>query len=98
MTGLGTVAVSLGVSLVLGGIAQMLTPLPKLPASGARDEIQSDYFNGPVNTTAQGGAVPVLYGELFVGSAVISAGISVEQIQPDQGVIVPPRDPDNYIP
>ena len=35
-------------------------------------------FNGPVNTTAQGNPVPLLYGEMFVGSATISAGIYSE--------------------
>ena len=35
-------------------------------------------FNGPVNTTAQGNPVPLLYGELFVGSSTISAGIYSE--------------------
>jgi len=35
-------------------------------------------FNGPVNTTAQGNPVPVLYGQLRVGSQVVSAGISTE--------------------
>ncbi|HCW20974.1 MAG TPA: phage tail protein, partial [Achromobacter sp.] len=35
-------------------------------------------FNGPVNTSAQGIPVPVLYGRMIVGSAVISAGIYAE--------------------
>ena len=35
-------------------------------------------FNGPVNTTAQGNPVPVIYGEMIVGSATISAGIYSE--------------------
>jgi predicted phage tail protein len=34
-------------------------------------------FNGAVNTVASGGVVPVVYGELLVGSQVISAGIRV---------------------
>ena len=32
-------------------------------------------FNGAVNTTAQGHPVPIGYGRLIVGSAVISASI-----------------------
>ena len=36
-------------------------------------------FNGPVNTMAQGHPVPIGYGEMIVGSAVISAGISVDE-------------------
>lgn len=75
----GGVALSVGVSLALGGVAQMLAPQPK--SSGPQEEQQPSYvFNGAVNTTAQGQPVPVGYGRMIVGSAVISAGISVEDI------------------
>lgn len=68
--------VNIGISLVIGGVIQMLSPqqagvsAKDSPANGA-----SYNFNGPVNTTAQGNPVPVLYGRMIVGSAVISAGI-----------------------
>lgn len=79
-TTLATVAFSVGVSLALGGIAQMLAPQPKF--DGPQEEQQPSYvFNGAVNTTAQGQPVPVGYGRMIVGSAVISAGISVEDIE-----------------
>ncbi|HNQ32149.1 MAG TPA: hypothetical protein PKJ93_00055, partial [Methanoculleus sp.] len=35
---------------------------------------------GPVNTMAQGHPVPVGYGEMIVGSAVISAGIEIDEV------------------
>lgn len=77
---LASVTFTIGVSLALGGVAQLLAPTPKTP-SGANTENSSSYiFNGPVNTTAQGEAVPVGYGRMIVGSAVISAGISVEDV------------------
>lgn len=69
---------SIGVSLVIGGVAQMLSPLPK--TNGPENESPSYIFNSAVNTTAQGYPVPVGYGRMIVGSAVISAGISVEDI------------------
>lgn len=79
-TTLATVAFSVGVSLALGGIAQMLAPQPKF--DGPQEEQQPSYvFNGAVNTSAQGQPVPVGYGRMVVGSAVISAGISVEDIE-----------------
>lgn len=79
-TTLATVAFSVGVSLALGGVAQMLAPQPKF--EGPQEEQQPSYvFNGAVNTSAQGQPVPVGYGRMIVGSAVISAGISVEDIQ-----------------
>ena len=73
--------VSIGASLVLGGVAQMLTPNPKAANLNSADSNPSYSFNGPVNTTAQGNPVPILYGRLIVGSQVISVGLSVEQLR-----------------
>ena len=72
---------AIGVSLVIGGVSQMLFA-PKAPESVERPENNPSFaFDGAVNTAAQGNPVPVLYGgPLIVGSQVISAGLSVEQI------------------
>lgn len=78
-TTLATVAFSVGVSLALGGVAQMLAPQPKAPEPSETTP-PSYVFDGAVNTTAQGQPVPVGYGRMIVGSAVISAGVSVEDI------------------
>lgn len=75
---LASVTFSIGVSLALGGIAQLLAPTPKKPSDQNTDA--SYVFNGAVNTSAQGQTIPVGYGRLIVGSAVISAGITVEDI------------------
>lgn len=72
-------ALGMGVAMAAGGMAQLLTPAP--PGLSVRDSpsnAASAVFNGAVNTTAQGGPVPVLYGELEIGSAVGSAGIYAE--------------------
>lgn len=67
-------AVQLGAALALGGVVQMLTP--QTSTSSTDSSSKTSYtFSGPVNTTAAGNPVPLLYGELIVGSAVISAGI-----------------------
>ena len=72
----GQVAFGIGVSLALGGVAQLLAPTPKTPDNA--EQKTSYVFNGAVNTTAQGQPVPIGYGRMIIGSAVISAGISVE--------------------
>lgn len=70
-----------GVSLIISGVVQMLTPLPNMPKDEDRPDNKPSYvFNGAVNTTAQGYPVPVGYGRMIVGSAVISAGISTEEL------------------
>ena len=67
--------------MILGGVAQMIAPTAKSSDPSERPENQPSYvFNGAVNTTAQGHPVPVGYGRLIVGSAVISAGIDVDEI------------------
>jgi predicted phage tail protein len=72
---------SVGTAMILGGVAQMIAPTPKAAEPSERPENKPSYsFNGAVNTTAQGHPVPVGYGRLIVGSAVISAGIDVDEI------------------
>lgn len=72
----------MGAALILGGVAQMLSPQQKgLSTKDSPDNGASYNFNGPVNTSAQGNPAPVLYGEMIVGSAVISAGIYAEDQQ-----------------
>ncbi len=78
----GTVA-SVGVGLALAGVGQMLTPMPGVGAYEQRerpDQRPSFLFDGPVNTSTQGLAVPVVYGEVLTGSVVISAGMTAEEI------------------
>lgn len=67
-----------GISMIVGGLVQLLSPQPKTRKDEAVENGQSYIFNGAVNTQAQGNPVPLLYGELFTGSAVVSAGISTK--------------------
>jgi len=94
--GVGALGVSLllgvGASLALGGVAQLLTPVPKMAGPGAasmggmakaadnNDPRKNYSFSGIQNTTRSGVPVPVIYGEVIVGSVVISAGIDVDQV------------------
>lgn len=77
--GWGTPFIQAGIGMIIGGVAQMLAPTPKGNGAGDRPENQPSYsFNGPVNTQAQGNPVPVAYGKVVCGSAVVSAGITSE--------------------
>lgn len=84
--GIGALAVSLmigvGASLVLGGVAQLLTPVPKMSqgANTDQDPRKSYSFSGIQNTSRQGLPVPIVYGETLVGSVVISASIDTVQV------------------
>ena len=73
----------IGASLVLGGVAQILSPQPNtggLTSGRESVRLESFTFSGIVNTSKQGLPVPVVYGRAFVGSAVISAGLDVDQV------------------
>jgi predicted phage tail protein len=67
----GTSMMLMGASLVLGGIAQMISP----HQSSKSNNLTSYNFNGAENTTYQGGPVPLLYGRMRVGSTVVSEGL-----------------------
>jgi predicted phage tail protein len=68
-----------GASLVIGGIAQLLTPTPKI-SQDEGDPRKSFSFSGIQNVSRAGVPVPVVYGETLVGSVVISAGIDIVQV------------------
>jgi predicted phage tail protein len=82
LTVVGTALFGLGASLALGGVAQLLTPTPKVPqGADKQDDPRKSYsFSGIQNTSRQGVPVPIVYGETLVGSVVISAGIDTVQV------------------
>ena len=82
LTVVGTALFGLGASLALGGVAQLLTPTPKVPqgADNQDDPRKSYSFSGVQNTSRAGTPVPIVYGETLVGSVVISAGIDTVQV------------------
>jgi predicted phage tail protein len=74
----GSMAFSLGASLVLSGIAQAMAQPPQQQQDQANT--RSYLFNGPVNSTQQGNPVPILYGQLMIGSQVASANLQAYDI------------------
>ena len=82
--GLAAAAGTLGIGLVLTGIAQVISPQPELSDLDAgRDAAKLESFSitNVVNTSRQGLPVPIAYGRVFVGSAVLSSGLDVDQVQ-----------------
>jgi predicted phage tail protein len=86
LAGIGTVGtafVGIGASLVLGGVAQLISPTPATPQGPdtEQDPRKSFSFSGIQNTSRGGTPVPIVYGKTLTGSVVISAGIDTEQVQ-----------------
>ena len=72
-------ALNMGVSMLISGVASMMTPVPQAATSGA--SLHSFNFTGPQNNTAQGGPVPLVYGKVGnIGGTLISAGMTYERI------------------
>lgn len=74
-----------GASLALSGVSSILTPVPKLNSSSisARERPEdrpSFFFNGPVNTSEQGGWAPVVFGRFRTGSVVVSGDIKIQKM------------------
>ena len=70
----GNVAM-VGAALILAGVARLLTPTQQNP-----NEQSSFLLNGPGNSYAQGNPVPLVYGEVIVGSQLISGSLDIEPI------------------
>ncbi|EJJ4072684.1 tail assembly protein [Salmonella enterica] len=83
-----SLAFSLGVSMMLGGVAQMLAPQPKAPSMHSADNgKQNTYFSSLDNMVAQGNPLPVPYGEVMTGSRRISQELSTrDESSPDKVV------------
>ncbi|EKT8862018.1 tail assembly protein [Salmonella enterica] len=77
-----------GASMILGGVAQMLVPKPKMSEMRQTDNgRQNTYFSSLDNMVANGNTLPVLYGEMQVGSRVISQEVSTAD-EGDGGQVV----------
>jgi len=83
--GVGALAINLmlgvGASLVLGGVAQLISPVPTLDGGddSQGDPRKSYSFSGIQNTSRQSLPIPVVYGEMIVGSIVVSSSIDSDQ-------------------
>lgn len=71
----------LGLSLMMGGISQLISPQATNDSVRQADNSNSFYFDGPQNTTNQGNPVQLIYGEeILVGSQVVSSSITIDQL------------------
>lgn len=72
-----------GAMMALGGVAQMLSPTPKVSSGsgGGRAEANASFiFNGPLNAIEQGNPVPLVYGRFHAGSVLVSSSMTAENI------------------
>lgn len=70
-----------GASMLLGGVAQMLTKMPSMSTGKDADKKQSTSFSNLSNMAAQGRPMPLAYGRIRVGSLIISQGVETMDIE-----------------
>lgn len=78
-----TLLAGVGASLVLGGVSQLLSPVPRIPQGPGSDNDPRKTFNfsGIQQTSRQGTPIPIIYGRTLCGSVVISAGVDTVQVK-----------------
>jgi predicted phage tail protein len=78
-TAIGTGLSYIGAGLVLQGVGEMLYPTQD-PTFEDNPQISFN-FSGTQNTARAGTPVPIVYGEIFTGSVVISGDVDTEAVQ-----------------
>ena len=78
-TAIGTGLSAIGAGLVLSGVGEMLYPTQN-PEFEDNPQISFN-FGGTQNTARAGTPVPIVYGEIFTGSVVISGDVDTEAVQ-----------------
>ena len=78
-TAIGTGLSAIGAGLVLQGVGEMLYPT-QTPEFEDNPQISFN-FSGTQNTARAGTPVPIVYGEIFTGSVVISGDVDTEAVQ-----------------
>jgi predicted phage tail protein len=73
---------AVGAAMILGGVSQLISPTATPATTAQRDprQLRSFNFSGIQNTSVQGVPLPLVYGKMYVGSIVISAGINTTDI------------------
>tara|TARA_Y100000401_G_scaffold47352_1_gene36501 strand:- start:261 stop:854 length:594 start_codon:yes stop_codon:yes gene_type:complete len=75
-------AFGIGASLLLSGVSGMLFPIPDQQRFSSEEDPRLSFsFSGVQNTSRAGTPVPIVYGEIFTGSVVISAAIDTNQVE-----------------
>jgi predicted phage tail protein len=87
----GNIATAVVTDLAISGVTSLLAPTPA-PFENSASASESDgsldpqaansySFSGIQNVSISGVCVPIIYGQVFTGSVVISSGIDTVQVE-----------------
>ena len=76
------ILLNIGISLTLSGVQELLFPAPDPFGSSRQDDPQdqSYSFTGLLNNSKQGVPINIVYGEMLVGSTVVSSSVDTFQV------------------
>ncbi len=87
-TVVSTALSAIGTSLIIDGVTSIIAPTPQMPNFNADSlsdndpNVQANFgFASVTNTSRAGVPVPIIYGQVFTGSVVISSGIDTVQVE-----------------
>ena len=83
------IASAIGTSMLIDGVTSIISTTPEVPNFYAADSlsdndpnVQANFgFASITNTSRAGVPVPIIYGQVFTGSVVISSGIDTVQVE-----------------
>lgn len=78
--GTSGVLFNFGVSLLLGGLLEMLSPAPGF-GSGGKNPVGSLYLGAQQNTTRIGTRIPILYGKFKVFGQILSYNVDAKDVK-----------------
>lgn len=76
---IGSFLFSVGISMILSGVLQVLTPAPKRDTTPNAADQKNNYLGAPKNTVEIGTRIPILYGRRKIGGHLLSVNISAVQ-------------------
>ena len=85
---IGTGLTAIGTNMLVNSATELLMPQPEIPTGVMADSFsqndptfQSFGFGSIQNVSRAGVPIPIIYGEVFTGSVVISSGIDTVQVE-----------------
>jgi predicted phage tail protein len=84
-TTMGSIGLSMGISLALGGLMQLISPAPSRDSgTSVSDPEASKYLGATVNSTRIGTRIPIVYGLMRCGGHYISFDVAAKDVQKGQ--------------
>lgn len=80
-TGLTSFALNMGISLVLGGLLEMMSPAPTMTGGQSTKDVEgSKYLGATENTVAIGTRIPLVYGRYKVFGHYLSFDVDAKDV------------------